>query len=353
MKIYKGGVCGEATPIEDTVYNRPGRRGLAMTCCEWETFCVCSDCDPETTIYEWSLTVLSGPAVESDFEIDPVTGKTASLKVINCPDSLVELELTVTDSFGNLDSVIVMVGKVALGLSRTSAHPHTETTDIDLLLWNPENHVRALQVDVCEIDLGEDNIVCTECVVDEIRTPEYICSANELDNGCCRVTLYSTETDDLIQQGSGAVATIKFDVLGEFTSKDSVILWPFNIKVSDQFNEPLCACAKSGRIDFWICGDVYPQDCYECETCGDGVVNLFDILEEIDIVLGLQTATNCQMLHGCVPLGMPPYCGNPPGVNPPNCETDGIIDIFDALVVIDKALSKMNCCDYCMFGKIY
>ena len=77
------------------------------------------------------------------------------------------------------------------------------------------------------------------------------------------------------------------------------------------------------------------------------------MLEEIDIVLGIQMATPCQMLHGDVPLGVPPYCGDPPGVNPPNCGTDGVIDIFDALVIIDKALSKMNCCDYCMYGEIY
>jgi hypothetical protein len=82
------------------------------------------------------------------------------------------------------------------------------------------------------------------------------------------------------------------------------------------------------------------------------VVDLFDILEEIDFILGLQVISNCQMLHGDVPLGMPPYCGNPAGVTPPNCETDGVIDIFDALVIIDKALSRMNCCDYCMYGKI-
>ncbi|MBW1856205.1 MAG: hypothetical protein JRJ00_16305 [Deltaproteobacteria bacterium] len=130
------------------------------------------------------------------------------------------------------------------------------------------------------------------------------------------------------------------------TSKDCVELIPTEIKISDQFNEFLCAV-------FRICGDVYPSDCYECANCGDGVVDLFDILEEIDIVLGLQDASMCQMLHGDVPLGMPPYCGNPAGVNPPNCEADGEIDIFDALVIIDKALSRLNCCDYCMYGEIY
>jgi hypothetical protein len=48
---------------------------------------------------------------------------------------------------------------------------------------------------------------------------------------------------------------------------------------------------------------------------------------------------------------MPPYCGNPPGT--PNCDSDGDIDIFDVLVMIDKALGKMNCCDYCLYGNIF
>ena len=27
--------------------------------------------------------------------------------------------------------------------------------------------------------------------------------------------------------------------------------------------------------------------------------------------------------------------------------------IFDVLVMIDKALGNMNCCDYCLFGEIF
>ena len=75
------------------------------------------------------------------------------------------------------------------------------------------------------------------------------------------------------------------------------------------------------------------------------------LLEAIDIILGLQIPTDCQLGNGDVPNGMPPYCGNPPGT--PNCEGDGDIDIFDVLVMIDKALGKANCCDYCLFGNIY
>ena len=96
------------------------------------------------------------------------------------------------------------------------------------------------------------------------------------------------------------------------------------------------------------CGDVYPPESSPgVMDCGDGVVDLFDIMEEIDFVLDVVDPTTCQNMHGDVPLGMPPYCGNPPGVTPPNCESDGIIDIYDAVVIIDKVLGKTNCCDFC------
>jgi hypothetical protein len=93
------------------------------------------------------------------------------------------------------------------------------------------------------------------------------------------------------------------------------------------------------------CGDIYPPEVTPGGgDCGDGVVDLFDFLESLDIILG-KTGNACQMRHGDVPNGEPTYCGNPAGVT--NCETDGDIDIFDTTVVINKASGKQNCCDYC------
>ena len=115
-------------------------------------------------------------------------------------------------------------------------------------------------------------------------------------------------------------------------------------------------CTTDGEICFLTCGDLYPQDCLggDClgdPFCGDGIINLFDILEAIDIILGLTEPTDCQLSRGDVPNGVPPYCGNPAGT--PNCEPDGDLDIFDVLVIIDRALGKTNCCDYCYFGEIF
>ena len=164
----------------------------------------------------------------------------------------------------------------------------------------------------------------------------------------------STNPAALIARGAGQIATILYDAIDP-AAGDCVSLMPINEQSSDQFNEDLCTCGAPGEVCFKTCGDIYPQDCLggDCasQVCGDGMVDLFDILEAIDIILGLQEATRCQIDNADVPNGMPPYCGNPPG--DPNCETDGDVDIFDVLVMIDKALGKSNCCDYCSFGQLF
>jgi hypothetical protein len=98
-----------------------------------------------------------------------------------------------------------------------------------------------------------------------------------------------------------------------------------------------------------LCGDVWPQAPGPGMIgCGDGVVNIFDIVEMIDIILEYEVPSECQLARGDVPMGLPPYCGSPPGT--PNCEGDSDIDIFDTLVVIDRTLNKYNCIDYCLCG---
>ena len=74
---------------------------------------------------------------------------------------------------------------------------------------------------------------------------------------------------------------------------------------------------------------------YPGESCGDGVVNIFDILEVIDIVLNIGEHSDCQLNQADVPTSTPPDCLDP----------DSDINIFDVLVIIDKALDKPNCCD--------
>ena len=355
--IALGRECpGEA--IDDPAYNRPGRRGLAATCGDIIDFTVCSDdknFDPADLT--WTITP-SGLGTITQF--DDCCWRLIVGNICDDLEKTATFTVTVADgSCASSDSVEIEVGKVIVDIGETTIEPNSQSATVDINLTNLNHSVRAISLDIAACS-GDDNLVCTECVIDPDRALQFTCSANEQPNGTCRVVLYSTNPAALITQGRGAIAQVVYEAgpeLNGVCGEDACIdLCPINIKVSDQFNEDLCPCPSPGEVCFRTCGDIYPQDCIggTCGAktcCGDGVIDLFDILEAVDIILGLQVATPCQLFNGDVPNGMPPYCGNPPGT--PNCQGDGDIDIFDVLVMIDKALGKMNCCDYCSFGRIF
>jgi hypothetical protein len=338
--------------IDDPAYNRPGRRGLVATCGDIIDFTVCDQL-VEEPCYEWTIE----PAVPwmQIVQIDDCCWRLTIGENCEQLTKTQEFEITVTDpcNGGFSDSIILEVGKVVINLGNTAVNPESGTADVTVDLINPDHHLRALSFDITA--MGDDNLVCTGCTADPDRALEFTCSAAEQPNGDCRVVMYSTNPAALIAEGAGQVATVLFDA-EDPAAGNCVNLMPINEQSSDQFNEDLCTCGAPGEVCFKTCGDIYPQNCVggpcvDEQVCGDGVVDLFDILEAIDIILGLQVPTPCQIDNLDAPNGMPPYCGNPPG--DPNCETDGDIVIFDVLVIIDKALGKVNCCDYCNFAQIY
>src|SRR5690606_9477811 len=141
---------------------------------------------------------------------------------------------------------------------------------------------------------------------------------------------------------------------GDADVGECVCLMPTDRRVSDQFNEDLCACQSAGEVCFRTCGDIYPQDCIggSCgsTSCGDGTVDLFDILEMIDIILGLQHPTAFALGNSDVPNRMAPYCGNLHCNS--NSKVEAHLNIIDVMVINEKALCKANCWDYCFFGQI-
>lgn len=350
-EIYKGGTCDLGLPIDDPAYNRPGRRGLSLTCEDIVDFCVCTDCvnlDPVCLV--WSIE----PA-EPYLSIVTNPNGTARLTVGESCDQLEairEYKVTVTDTCnGWSDSVALELGKVTIDVQNVSAGRGAGSFEVPVSLINKDNSVKALMVDICECDGGDDKMACDSCVIDPDRALDFNCSAHEMDNGCCRVVLYSTDPAALIFEGTGPVFNIIYEA--DETCEGCTCLRPVNRKISDRFNEELCACQSPGDVCFKSCGDIFPQDCLDpgCAACGDDVVNLFDILEAVDIVLGYQTPTACQLAHGDVPNGKPPYCGEPAGTL--NCSSDGDIDVLDLLVIIDMAQGRANCCDFCLFKRIF
>jgi len=88
----------------------------------------------------------------------------------------------------------------------------------------------------------------------------------------------------------------------------------------------------------YLPGDVSPKDVYPQATCGDCVIDIFDILAEVDFALEIQTPTPCQKEMADVPTGSPPDC----------YVSDGSINILDVMTIIDQALGRPNCVGYCL-----
>jgi hypothetical protein len=247
--------------------------------------------------------------------------------------------------------VVLELGKVTFDVNDISIQKGSDAFMVPVKLVNRYNAVRALSVDICECDGGDDRLVCSGCTSDPRRALDFTCLAAEMEDGCCRVLLYTANPASLVLRGAGTVLNVIYEASEDFDGCSC--LRPVNRQVSDQFNEDLCACQSAGDVCFKSCGDVYPQDCLDpgCAPCGDNEVNLYDVLEAIDIILGLSMPTACQLERGDVPNGMPPYCGEPAGTL--NCASDGVMNMLDVLVIIDMAQGKANCCDYCLFKKIF
>ena len=324
----------------------PGRRNVSLTCGKIIDFDAYSDCEMmgrNPNCFIWSI----DPPSTIGSTIDPITGiYTVGIDCKNLYNSVIET-IVVTDpcNLNISDSVDVVIGEVILKVEGTRAHPGAEGVQVTVSLKNPAHKIKGIQTDIWD---ENDHLSCTGCAPDPKRAPKFTCSAQELSGGECRVVLVTTNPSYLISEGEGPIFTIDYEVSEEAPSGDCIDAVTSASKVADRFGDELCVCEESGEICFFICGDVYPRECLsEVPRCGDGKVNIFDILEEIDIILGIDDyeASDCQKISGDVPTGTPPYCGC---IGNEFCYTDGVIDIFDLLVIIDMALDKINCCDYCV-----
>jgi len=131
----------------------------------------------------------------------------------------------------------------------------------------------------------------------------------------------------------------------ECSDTECKTLMPENIIASDYEGYALAAAGLSGEVCPFICGNVCPPDnpLTEGWDCGDGVVDIYDVMCEVDFALTAGTPDDCQAMPADVPTGTPPDCTAP----------DGAIDILDIMVLIDMALNRQDCCSFYYTGVIY
>jgi len=233
------------------------------------------------------------------------------------------------------------------------ATPGDVGVKVDLCLDNRNFEVGGVQVDLCETidDVPVDCLTCVGCELTE-RTVLFDCVVHEFEDGCCRVILFSKHPGGVINPGLCSIVKIDFTLCDqddpecpeECNGTDCITITPTDPKISDPYGYPLVVATVAGEVCPFECGDVYPPESAPgAKDCGDGIVDIFDILAEVDFALGAGAPDACQLIRADVPNGTPPGCQDP----------NGVIDVFDAMVIIDMALNRQDCCSYYYTGKIY
>jgi hypothetical protein len=112
----------------------------------------------------------------------------AAVCFVTAPLSMVQAQVTLT----------VGDGSGAVGSSGNS---------IDVSLNNPSENVRAVQLEICDVD---DYLSSADCST-TARSSNFSCLANELESGCVRVVLISLE-DGVIEEGNGPIFSLLYNV---------------------------------------------------------------------------------------------------------------------------------------------
>jgi hypothetical protein len=219
-----------------------------------------------------------------------------------------------------------------------------------ICLDNPHDLVGGLQFDLCEYNVVDEPVDCMECIGCELteRSDMFDCAILELPNGCCRVLLICKNPGCAINPGICDIVTVVYTTLPlstECPGTNCTTHLIENIIISDYDGNPLTAEGLPGDVCPFVCGDVCPPDdpLLDGWDCGDGIVDIYDIMCVVDLALTATVADDCQFPRADVPNGTPPTCGDP----------DGVINILDIMVITDMAMNRSDCCTFYYTGGIF
>ena len=205
---------------------------------------------------------------------------------------------------------------------------------------NPGVLVSGIQFDICDT---LDCLTCIDCELTE-RTVMFDCVVLELPNGCCRVIMFCKNPGCAINPGECDIVTVVMQTnCNPDCGEDCIIETIEGIIVSDYDGFELAGGGRDGSLCPVMCGDVCPPGSGSANDCGDGVVDIYDIMCEVDFALTATEENDCQAARADVPTGTPPDCTPP----------DGAVNILDIMVLIDMALNRQDCCSFFYLGIIY
>jgi len=119
---------------------------------------------------------------------------------------------------------------VTITIGNGSGLPGSQENQVLVSLENPDSAVKGVQVDICDVD---DFLSCTGCETTG-RASGLSCSMNdEQGNGCVRVLLFSL-TGDLIDEGTGPIINLTYEVSADAPEEECRALQPEEVKISDE-----------------------------------------------------------------------------------------------------------------------
>ena len=190
--------------------------------------------------------------------------------------SIVLLIIVVSTLMAGFPSVTYPL--VTLDVRDGSGVPGKSDNPVEVSLENLNDKVKGVSVDICDVG---NYLSCAGCQA-TARTPGFSCSTNELANGCVRVLLFST-LGNLIEEGSGPIFTLKYEVSGGAPSAGCKNLNPEGVSIANENGSPFpseLVTSVSGNFCFLSC--TTDQDCNDglfCngeETCDVGSGNCQD-----------------------------------------------------------------------------
>ncbi len=135
--------------------------------------------------------------------------------------------------------------QVTLTVGDGSGAVGSDERSVELTLNNPSEKVRAVQLDICDVD---DYISSSDCNT-TTRSSNFTCSANELETGCVRVVLVSLE-GAVIEEGNGPICTILYNVSSSAPPEECRALNPENEQVGNDTGISLGVSTASGEFCF-------------------------------------------------------------------------------------------------------
>jgi hypothetical protein len=225
---------------------------------------------------------------------------------------------------------------------------------VDICLDNQIFEVGGMQLEICDVP---NCIECIGCELSE-RTVLFDCFVSD-DGECCTVILLSKNPGGVINPGLCKIVRIDYQMNGNEDCDGCIEIGGAAV-VGDPYGRPIPGTVTPGEICPFTCGDVHPADSApDAGDCGDGDVDLMDIMTEVTFALGT-APDSCQCADldagpctADVPTGTPGRAQECDGGIDGCCPPDGVINILDIMVLIDMALDRQDCCTYFYSGIIY